>query len=171
MKQWYLALVCLGFTALACSSDDSGGGGKSDPGCGANPLACPADQTCWTNATINGLQCLPANPAKTAGTTCLNTGGAADCAAGLGCFPSVSGAASGTCTPFCNNGACAGGAQCVTLTLQGTSVQFQLCTPTGTADAGTDSGSGGAGGSDAGATGGAGGATGGAGGSTDAGSD
>lgn len=145
---------CLAIALAACGSDDDGGASKPS-GCGAAPLACAPDQTCWTVNTSGHLACILAAPDGTEGKDCTNLINQATCAPGLFCMPNVSGSSSGTCQPFCQNAACANGGQCFQVGPPGGGEIVLVCSaPPGDAgtdadpstDAGSDSSTGGAGG-------------------------
>jgi hypothetical protein len=138
--------------ALACSSEDGGSNAPGkDPGCGQDPWACGAGETCWPVSLDGHLECINAPTDQVEGAPCQFIVNQAMCAPHLYCFPAAQNSTSGVCSPFCNQGVCLNGGTCVQVYIQGGTEKVQVCTPNagdaGTGgDAGTDASVGGTGG-------------------------
>ncbi len=132
-----LALISLvAPVAAACSSSSSSAtdGGSTTP-CNQNPWECSAGQVCWPQTQTN-FACLNAGPGKL-GDPCMNTVGSPTCGAGLACFQSIGGSASGSCFTYCSttdpSHACTGNDVCQTVELGGTGgPEFSICVPQAT---------------------------------------
>ena len=125
--------------ASACGSDDSEGG--ATPTCASNPQSCPAGQTCWVVDQSLKYACIDAPADKVQGTPCVLSPGLAPCGPGLYCISLDPNSSQGFCSPFCQNLACPGGAQCVQYTVFApgvTAEPINVCTPSVGADAGAD---------------------------------
>jgi hypothetical protein len=147
-----LVAIGVGFVlAVACSSDEETDAPGGDPGCGKDPWACGAGETCWPVTASGHLECIDAPTDQIEGAPCQFVVGQAMCAPHLYCFPTTQGSSSGVCSPFCNQGVCLNGGTCTLVSLIGGKESVQVCTPnvgdSGTGgDAGTDSSVGGTGG-------------------------
>jgi hypothetical protein len=163
--KWMTVIGAGLFLVSACGSDDSGGGGgggSGKSGCGSDPWACGAGQTCWPVDTKGHLECIDAPTDLVEGTPCSFVVNQAQCAPHLYCFPAQNGATTGVCSPFCNQGTCQNGAACFQIGIQGGTEVVEVCEPivpeggTGGTDAGTGgtagTGSGGTAGTSAGGT-------------------
>jgi hypothetical protein len=120
----FLAIGC-GSLLAACSSTTSNAGAG---GCGSNPFACPAGQTCSVKDAAGTFACLPSGSGKS-GDACLNTAGVATCGDTLVCLQVVQ--SGGNCTHYCEAGSsahgCNPGEQCRAAEIQGTSTVFYVC--------------------------------------------
>lgn len=141
-----LSVVSLagGAAVVACSSSSSSGSTPAQ--CNSDPWQCPAGQTCWVNQAGNGFACLNSAAGKNKGDPCQLLAGTPECGDRLLCFM-PQGSTTGTCVSFCDNTkpdrTCSTGEACATVVIQSPAATVgtvSLCLPTGSPDAGTDTG-------------------------------
>jgi hypothetical protein len=108
--------------------------------CAANPLACPAGETCWPTGALSALLCITAASGVQRGSRCTQ-GDAATCGPGMFCggvpldssIPTI-------CMAYCDrskgtNGNCIAGEHCVDVGF-GTATEA-VCWPPAFPDGGT----------------------------------